>query len=139
MEQCQNNTWYPIAFASKMFSSPEQKYPTHDQEMLGIMHALREWRSILISNPHPIQIFTDHIGLKFFKEPQNLSYRHIQWSIELANFHMTIAYVKGSHNIITDALSWSPILELELLKQDKIITLLPKDIWLPDFSSEKLA
>ena len=119
-----------------MFSSPERKYPTHDQEMLAIMHALREWRNILLSHPHKVNVYTDHIGLKFFKEPQNLSYRHAQWSIELANYQMQIAYVKGSHNTIADALSRSPILDPEELKKDKVITLLPKDIWLPDDSPQ---
>jgi len=45
---------------------------------------------------------------------------------------MEIAYIKGSHNIIADALSRSPILDPEELKKDKIITLLPSEIWLPD-------
>jgi RNase H-like domain found in reverse transcriptase len=76
LEQLLDTTWYPVAFASKMFSGPERRYPTHNREMLGIMHALREWRNIIISSPHTIHIYTDHIGLKFFKESQNLSYRH---------------------------------------------------------------
>src|SRR5882762_4531551 len=100
--------------------------------MLTIMHALREWRNILISSSHDITVYTDHIGLKFFKEPQNLSYCHAQWSVELADFRMEIAYIKGSHNTIADALSRSPILDPEELKRDKVITLLPKEIWLPD-------
>ena len=52
---------------------------------------------------------------------------------------MVITYVKGSHNVIVDDLSHSPILDLGTLKQDKVITLLPKEIWLPDSSLEKLA
>jgi len=116
LEQKQQEVWYPVAFTSKMFSSPEWKYPTHDREMLAIMHALREWRNILISSSHNIAVYTDHIGLKFFKEPQNLSYRHARWSVELADFRMEIAYIKGSHNTIADALSRSPIIDPEELK-----------------------
>jgi len=78
-----------------MFSSPERKYPTHDREMLAIMHALREWRPVLIANSKPFPVYTDHIGLRFFKEPQDLSYRHARWSIELADYPMTIAYIKA--------------------------------------------
>src|SRR6267143_588861 len=100
--------------------------------MLGIMHALREWRPLLLMNPYKVMVYTDHIGLKFFKEPQNLSYRHARWSIELANYHITIAYIKGSHNVIADALSRLPILNPDDLQKDKIVTLLPKDMWLPD-------
>ena len=30
LEQQHNGKWLPVAFTSKMFSSPERKYPTHD-------------------------------------------------------------------------------------------------------------
>jgi len=45
---------------------------------------------------------------------------------------MNIAYVKGAHNVIADALSRSPIIDPKELEQDKVITLLPKGMWLPD-------
>jgi len=132
LEQQQDNQWFPLAFTSKMFSLTERKYPTHDREMLAIIHALSEWRNILLSVPSQIIFFTDHIGLKFFKEPQNLSYRHARWSLKLADYRMNIAYVKGAHNVIADALSRSPIIDPKELEQDKVITLLPKGMWLPD-------
>src|SRR6267378_3779988 len=122
-----------------MFSAPERKYPTHDREMLGIMHALCEWRPLLLTNPYKTTVYTDHIGLKFFKKPQDLSYRHARWSVELANYRIEIAYVKGSHNTITDALSRSPILDPEDLKKDKVITLLPSEHWLPDSDMTAIA
>src|SRR5882724_2737475 len=100
--------------------------------MLGIIHMLREWRGNLLSSQQKFMVYTDHIGLKFFRLPQNLSYQHARWSVELADYHMEIAYVKASHNVIADALSRSPIVNLEDLKQDKVVTLLPKDLWLPD-------
>ena len=98
--------------------------------MLVIIHALREWRGNILSSPHKVQVFTDHVGLKFFRLPQNLSYRHVRWSVELADYPMEIAYVKGSHNVIADALSRSPIINPEDLKQDKVVTLLPKELWM---------
>jgi len=39
---------------------------------------------------------------------------------------------KGSHNVIADALSRSPIVNPKGLHQDKVITLLPRELWLPD-------
>src|SRR5882757_3874573 len=73
--------------------------------MLAIMHALREWQPVLIVNSKLFPVYTDHISLRFFKEPQDLSYRHARWSIELVDYPMTIAYIKGSHNVIADSLS----------------------------------
>ena len=52
---------------------------------------------------------------------------------------MTIAYVKGSHNVIADALSRSPIIDPEDLRKDKVVTLLPKDMWLPDSEYSTIA
>ena len=135
LEQYQKEQWLPIAFCSSMFSGTERRYPTHDREMLGIMNALREWRPLLLSNPHTTAVYTDHIGLRFFKLPQNLSYRHARWSVELSDYRIEIAYVKGTHNTIADALSRSPVIDPEDLKQDKVLTLLPKELWLPDETS----
>ena len=50
----------------------------------------------------------------------------------MADFNFTIQYVKGSHNIIADALLRSPIVNPKDLYQDKVITLLPRELWLPD-------
>ena len=54
--------------------------------------------------------------------------------MQLVDYNIEIAYVKGAHNMIMDTLSWSQILDPEELKRDKVITLLPKDLWLPDDS-----
>jgi len=50
----------------------------------------------------------------------------------MADFNFTIQYVKGSHNVIADALSRSPIVDPKDLHQDKVIILLPRELWLPD-------
>jgi RNase H-like domain found in reverse transcriptase/Integrase zinc binding domain len=134
LEQCQDGKWYPIVFTSKMFSQTERRYNTYDREFLGIIHALEEWRPLIVSSRRKTQVLTDHVGLKFFKEPQALSHRHAQWSMQLADYNIEIAYVKGAHNSIVDALSRSQILDPEEIKRDKVITLLPKDLWLPDNS-----
>ena len=115
-------------------SQTERRYDIYDREFLGIIHALEEWRPLIVSSQHKTQVLTDHVGLKFFKEPQALSYRHAQWSMRLVDYNIEIAYVKGAHNTITDALLQSQILNPEELRKDKVITLLPKDLWLPDDS-----
>ena len=77
----------------------------YNQEFLGVIHALEEWRPFIVSSQHKTQVLMDHVGLKFFKEPQALSYHHARWSMRLADYNIEIAYVKGAHNTIADALS----------------------------------
>ena len=52
---------------------------------------------------------------------------------------MTIAYIKGSHNVIADALSCSPIIDPKDLQKDKVVTLLPNNMWLPDSDYASIA
>ena len=89
-------------------------------------------RGTILSSPNPTEVNTDHVALTFFKDPQKLSYRHVRWSVELTDYNIKIGYVKGMHNIIADALSHSPIIDPKDLEQDKVVTLLPKELWLPD-------
>lgn len=42
LTQDQGNGHQPIAYGSQKFSPAEQNYSTHEQEMLAIMHALKE-------------------------------------------------------------------------------------------------
>ena len=39
---------HPIAFESRKMNSAEQNYPTHERELLAIIHALRTWRHYLL-------------------------------------------------------------------------------------------
>jgi RNase H-like domain found in reverse transcriptase len=39
-----NGDRHPIAFLSKTFSETKKKYEIYDQELLGIIQALKEWR-----------------------------------------------------------------------------------------------
>jgi RNase H-like domain found in reverse transcriptase len=39
-----NGDQHPVAFLSKTFTETERKYEIYDQELLGIIQALKEWR-----------------------------------------------------------------------------------------------
>jgi hypothetical protein len=39
-----------IAYASRLLKPHEQNYPTHDLELVAIVHALKIWRHYLIGN-----------------------------------------------------------------------------------------
>jgi hypothetical protein len=53
-----------IAYASRHLRRHEEHYPTHDLELLAILHMLKVWRHYLLGNL--VHIYTDHKGIEIF-------------------------------------------------------------------------
>jgi hypothetical protein len=70
-----NNAWHPVAFLSKALNPVERNYEIHDTEMLAIIQGLEEWRHYLEGARHPVEIWTDHKNLEYFRVAQK-SNRH---------------------------------------------------------------
>ena len=50
----------PIAYTSSKFIPAERGYTTTEQELLGVIRALQEWRCYLEGGKHPVKLVTDH-------------------------------------------------------------------------------
>jgi len=87
----------PIAYFSSRFSSAERNYTTGEQEMLGIIKALKEWRCYL-EGCKGLTLVTDHNPLTFFSVQPNLSRRQARWSEFLSRFHFEVKYRPGASN-----------------------------------------
>lgn len=74
--QDQGKGLQPIAFLSKKMLPAERNYPVHEQELLAIICALKEWRHYLHSEC-PFSIRTDHKTLTYLDGQPNLSSRQI--------------------------------------------------------------
>lgn len=72
LEQQFGTEWHPIAFESRKLIPAERNYPTHEQELLAIIHALKKWRQFLEGAPQ-FTVLTDHHALKYVKTQKNLS------------------------------------------------------------------
>jgi hypothetical protein len=77
----------------------------YDKEMLAIMRALEEWRSLLVGTSKPFEILMDHQNLMYFCEPQKLTSRQVNWTTKLQDYDFVIKHVSGTSNIPADALS----------------------------------
>ena len=53
-----------VAYTSRKFSSAEKNYTTTEQEMLGVVTALEEWRCSFGASS--LTLVTDHNPLKYF-------------------------------------------------------------------------
>jgi transposase InsO family protein len=97
--------WHPVAFASKSLSPVERNYEIHDIEMLAIIRSLEGWRHLLEGARHPIEIWTDHKNLEYFRSAQKLNRRQARWSLYLSRFDFTLHHRPGRSMGKPDALS----------------------------------
>ena len=94
---------HPVAFESRKMNPAEQNYPTHERELLAVIHALRTWRHYLLGRK--FTIVSDHHSLKFLQTQPQLSRRQARWLELLAEFDYEIVHRPGKSNVVADALS----------------------------------
>jgi hypothetical protein len=94
-----------IAYCSRKFTPAERNYTTGEQELLGLITALREWRCYL--EGAPVTLITDHNPLTYLDSQDQLSRRQVRWVEFLSRFQYTIVYQRGAVNI-ADPLSRHP-------------------------------
>jgi hypothetical protein len=59
----------PVAYTSHKFTPAEVNYTTTDQECLGIVNALKEWRCYL-EGAVGLDVYTDHHPLTYLQNQQ---------------------------------------------------------------------
>ncbi|CAO3564918.1 unnamed protein product [Mortierella alpina] len=96
----------PVAFTSRKMNSAERNYPTHEQELLAVVHALKTWRYYL-DGSHFI-VYTDHATLRHFPTQPKLTRRQARWMELLQEYDFEFKYKRGADNIVPDALSRRP-------------------------------
>ena len=99
----------PIAFASKKFTSAERNYTTGEQELLGVVNALTEWRCYLEGSK--CTLCTDHNPLTYLQSQTSLSRRQARWMEFLSRFDYEFKYIPGRTNV-ADPISRNPALVL---------------------------
>ena len=100
---------HPVAYTSKKFTPAERNYTTTEQEMLGVIRALTEWR-YACEGPQ-ITVQTDHNPLVYLPEQAQVSRRCARWLEFLSRFNIKWEYKPGRTNI-ADPLSRNPALAM---------------------------
>src|ERR1700680_1182957 len=105
---CQDhgNGLQPCAYLSRKMNEHEKNYPVHEQELLAIVHALREWRHYFLGNR--FTEITDHRSLQYLATQDKLSARQTRWREFLQQFDFEIKYRPGKENDVADGLSRRP-------------------------------
>ena len=91
----------------------ERGYTTTEQELLGVIRALQEWRCYVEGGTFPVTLVTDHNPLTFLRSQTTLSRRQARWVEFLERFHYEWKYIPG-HTNVADPLSRIPPLFMAL-------------------------
>ena len=94
---------HPVAFESRKLNDAEQRYSTHEKEMVAVVHCLQVWRVYLLGTRFVIRI--DNIANTFFKTQKKLSPKQARWQEFLAEYDFMWEHKLGKPNQVADALS----------------------------------
>jgi hypothetical protein len=92
-----------IAYASRQLRKHELNYPTHDLELVAVVHALKIWRHYIMGTKY--HVYTDHKSLKYKFTQKDLNLRQRCWLELIKDYDLEIHYHPGKANLVVDALS----------------------------------
>ncbi len=98
----------PVSFFSRKFNSYQSNYSVIEKEALSLIWALQHF-DVYVAAGGPIVVYTDHNPLTFLRSLRCPNQRLTRWSLFLQAYNLDIRYIKGSENIIADALSRAPL------------------------------
>ncbi|MCO5600050.1 hypothetical protein L7F22_054158 [Adiantum nelumboides] len=126
----------PVVYTSRKLRDHERNYPTHDFELLAVIHALKLWRHYLLS--HKFQLVTDHKSLKWIFTQPNLNMRQRRWIELLQEYDFDIKYRPGKDNVVADGLSCKSFLNAISIPNNPILDMI-KQASLNDLEHQDLA
>lgn len=107
--QNHGNGLQPVAYLSRKLNPAERRYPVGDKELLGILHALMEWRCYLEGTN--LKVNSDHLNHTWFhkKRADVLTRRQAKWLQWMESYYgpVPIEYKEGKSNL-SDPLSRRP-------------------------------
>jgi hypothetical protein len=92
-----------VAHASRQLRKHEEHYPTHNLELIVVVHALKIWRHYLIGKRY--EVYSDHKSLKYIFTRPYLNLRQRRWLELIKNYDLGINYHPGKANVVVNALS----------------------------------
>lgn len=95
----------PIGYFAKKLAKYEVSLTTIEKEALAIVKACEFFETYIYASKLPLKVKTDCCGLCYIFAMKNMSHKVTRWSLQLSQYKLTIAHVKGSSNVAADHLS----------------------------------
>jgi hypothetical protein len=86
-----------IAYTSRQLRRHEEHYPTHDLELLAVVHTLKVWRYYLLGNL--VHIYTDHKSLKYLFTQPDMNMRQWRWLELIKDYELEVHYYHGTNKM----------------------------------------
>ena len=94
----------PLAFYSRRFDQTERGYPVRDQECMGLVEAVVEWRPYILG--YKTIVRTDHKSLKWLMTCQHPDGSRVaNWALRIQEYGVEISHVPGKEHVVPDCLS----------------------------------
>lgn len=103
LSQVTNGNDLPIAFASKAFTKGELNKSTIEKELTAIHFAIKHFKPYLFGVKFLVR--SDHKPLKYLFSMKDPSSKLSRMRLDLCDYNFDIEYLKGSDNVVADALS----------------------------------
>jgi hypothetical protein len=95
-----------VSFFSKKLDKAQRNYATIEKEALSLLMALEQYQVYLSGSPFTIMVYTDHNPLTFVNRMKLKNQRLLRWSLILQEWdNLEVIHVKGTDNVVADALS----------------------------------
>ena len=94
LEQDFGSGLQPVAFASHKLNSTEIRYSTYEQELLGIVWAIAQWKHYF-QGPDPIIMQMDHAPLRYLPNQTSVNSRIWRWLSILQGYNVEIRHIPG--------------------------------------------
>ncbi|CAM5124296.1 unnamed protein product [Natator depressus] len=103
MQEDEKGERHPIVYLSKKLLPREQHYAAIEKECLAMVWALRKLEPYFFGRH--FTVYTDHSPLTWLHQMKGANAKLLRWSLLLQDYDMDVVHVKGSANLIADALS----------------------------------
>lgn len=105
LEKIQDKIEHPICYFSRKTYVHQRVYSVVEKEALALVLPVQHFEVYLGASASPIIVYTDHNPLVFLHQMKNRNQRIMRWSLIWQPFTLEIKYVRGTENVMADALS----------------------------------
>ena len=98
---------HPVCYFSRKFNDQQRRYSTIEKETLALVLAVQHFE-VYLGALEKVVVYSDHDPLRFLFRMRNANQRLMRWSLILQPFNIEIKHVRGTDNVLADALSRVP-------------------------------